>query len=387
MRSLLEKKLMRSEPRDVLSLARKQESDSSAVPLKTARLEAGVILAGAPYPMGLWSLDRRYCVFNSLARELLGYGEDEILRHAELYLDRIHPEDRHDFLSAWKKLRDGETRASCRYRFRPKGESETRSLQEISLSFPVPGNDKKGALTLYAEERKNFKRIADAPQLRGLLRGLTHEIGNNLQAISGELELLRWSGTLPAESAAIVSSRIRQILNLAYDIQEYFFPSFGGSDDEDLASVIVEVLRKSEQEMNASGIRTEMIVQEALPKVPLDGQFAKALKTIIDFSRALLAAGGDLKIEAGACRRDGRDYIQLNVISASRGDLRLKEVSVFRPFINVFGYRPGLSMAVAQRILRRHSGEIVFRKEQANRGVFSVLMRVPDYSTHTDAIA
>jgi nitrogen-specific signal transduction histidine kinase len=51
---------------------------------------------------------------------------------------------------------------------------------------------------------------------------------------------------------------------------------------------------------------------------------------------------------------------------------------VFGPFINVGGYRPGLSMMVAQRVLRRQSGKIVFRKEQANRGVFSVLLPVPD---------
>ena len=35
-------------------------------------------------------------------------------------------------------------------------------------------------------------------------------------------------------------------------------------------------------------------------------------------------------------------------------------------------------MAVAQQILRRHYGEIVFRKERSNRGVFSLLIRVPD---------
>jgi hypothetical protein len=34
-------------------------------------------------------------------------------------------------------------------------------------------------------------------------------------------------------------------------------------------------------------------------------------------------------------------------------------------------------MAVAQQILRRHFGKIVFRKEQSNRGVFSLLIRVP----------
>jgi hypothetical protein len=121
--------------------------------------------------------------------------------------------------------------------------------------------------------------------------------------------------------------------------------------------------------------------------VPLNDQLVKALKTIIDVSRALLSAGGDLKIEVGPCRRDGRDTIQLNVISASCRDLPVEENSVFRPFLNLSGYRTGLSLAVAQRTLLRHSGEIVFRKEQANRGVFSVSMRVSNLSPYADAIA
>ena len=386
MRSLLDKRLARSEPSEVLSQATKPETASSADSLKSGRLEAGLVVEGAPYPMALWSLDRRDCVFNSLAKELLGICEDEIHRHAGLYLDRIVPEDRPGFLSAWKKLRDGDTRASCGYRFRAKDGTVTRSLREISLSFPVLGKNKRGVLTLYVEERKDFKP-GEAEQLFGLLPSLTHEIGNNLQALGGELELLRWSGALPVESAAIISSAIRKILNLAHDIQEYFLPSSGEIHDEDLALVLAVILRESEKDLNASGIRTEMTVQGALPKVPLNDQLVTALKTIIDFSRALLSAGGDLKIEVGPCRRDGRDTIQLNVISASCRDLPVEENSVFRPFLNLSGYRPGLSLAVAQRTFLRHSGEIVFRKEQANRGVFSVSIRVSNLSAYGDAIA
>jgi hypothetical protein len=138
------------------------------------------------------------------------------------------------------------------------------------------------------------------------------------------------------------------------------------------------VMHDSEEKMKANGIRTEMIVKEALPTLPLDRRFGKALKAIIDFSHALLSAGGELTIEVGTCRRDGHCYIELKVISSCRDDLQIEEHLAFRPFINVCGYRTGLSMAVAQRILRRHSAKIDFRKEQANRGVFSVLIRVPD---------
>ncbi len=387
MRPLLDKRLVRSEPCEVSSQSTKLGSDSSAVSLKSARLEAGLIVEGAASPMALWNLDHRDCVFNPSARQLLGLCEDEIRRNTGLYLNRIDPEDRQGFLSAWKQLRDGDTSASCSYRFRSKDGTEVQRLREVSLSFPLSGRDRRGALTLYAEERKQFKPMGEAEQLLSLLPDLTHEIGNHLQGIGGELELLRWSGMLPAESAAIISSGIRKITNLARDVQEYCLPSTGEIHEGDVAFVMAELLRQSEQESNASGIRTEMTVQEGLSPMPLNGQLTKALKTIIDFSRALLCTGGELKIEVGSCRLDGRDAIQLNVISASGSELPVEEGSVFRPFLNFSGYRTGLSMAVAQRIVLRHSGEIVFRKVQTNSGVFSISLPVPSLPAYTHAIA
>lgn len=346
--------------------------------MKSASIEAGLLVNGTPYPAALWSLDRRFCVFNPLVNELLGYSEQEISHHPELYIDRIHPEDRAIFLLAWHKVCGGAKSASCQYRFTPKHGGEARTIRENSLLFPIPGSKVQGALTLYTEERKETEKIAEAHQLRSLLRGLSHEIGNSLQAISGELELLKWSGTLPPESAAIVSSAIMQIRALTGDVEEYFFPLSGENGNSDLPSVIAKAMHESGEKTNANAIRSKLIIKGTLPSVPLDNRLGKTLKAVIDFSCALLAGGGELKIEIGTCRRDGCHYIELNVISYCRDALPVEEDRVFHPFIHVGGYRPGLSMTVAQRVLWQQSGEIVFRKEQANRGVFSVLIPVPD---------
>jgi len=210
-----------------LSLALKHNSFPSAVSLKSASIEAGLLINGAPYPTALWSLDRSFCIFNPLVSELLGYSDQEISHRPELYMDRIHPEDRSIFLSAWQKVCDGEKSPSCQYRFIPKHGIETR-IRENSLLFPIQGSKAQGALTLYTEERKEAEKFAEAQQLRSLLRGMTHAIGNNLQAITGELELLKWSGALPADRAAIVSSAIVQIRVLTGDIEKCLFPALGG---------------------------------------------------------------------------------------------------------------------------------------------------------------
>jgi K+-sensing histidine kinase KdpD len=361
-----------------LSSAPKQNNFLTGVSLRSASVEAGFFLGGAPYPTALWSLDRRFCVFNPSASELLGYSEQEIAYHPELFLDRIHPDDRSVFLSAWQTLRGGEKSACCRYRFVPKHGIEARTIRENSLLVCMQDSDAQGVLTLYCEEQADGEGIADAYQLRSVLRGMTHEIGNNLQAISGELELLKWSGTLPIETAAVVSSAIAQIRALTGDVEEYFFPLRGKSEGSDLASIIANIVRDCGEKARANGIQIESTVNGTLSAVPVDGRFAKMLNAVIHFSCALLACGGELKIEAEACCRDDRHYIEVNVVSCCRAALPIEEDRVFRPFITIGSYRPGLSMTVAQRMLRRQSGKIVFRKEQMNRGVFSILIPIPN---------
>ena len=46
----------------------------------TGLVDAGIILGVIPYPVALWSFDRRSCIFNHPTRELLGFSEEEFMR-------------------------------------------------------------------------------------------------------------------------------------------------------------------------------------------------------------------------------------------------------------------------------------------------------------------
>ena len=347
--------------------------------LRTGLIEAGSAIEYVPSPAALWSLDRHSCHFNDDARELLGFCEHDFKQDGALWLERIHPDDRKEFLRAWKSLQAGETRVSSCYRFQPKNRTQVLWLKEVSILYAPSGVETPNVWTVYLEEMLSENVFPGASQMRNFVRGLTHEMGNNLQAIRGELDILRFSQAIPNDSAETIYRGINQVRRLVHEIQEYFFPPLVEATTEDPASVLAEVIQSREKEMAAHGIRTGMKLKESLPKIPLDLQFGRALTNVIDFSRALLAkGGGELNIDAGVCRRDGENYIELNIISSSETSLQVDEGEVFRPFASVNGHRAGLSMAVAQQILKRHFGKIVFRKEQSNRGVFSLLIRVPN---------
>jgi K+-sensing histidine kinase KdpD len=96
----------------------------------------------------------------------------------------------------------------------------------------------------------------------------------------------------------------------------------------------------------------------------------------------LLPRGGELRIEAGLHWMAGDRYVELSLINASPTSLTVESSDVFRPFLKVNERRVGLSMTVAREILRRHFGKIAFYQEHRNRGVFSILIKVPSDPGH-----
>ncbi|HET9787200.1 MAG TPA: PAS domain-containing protein, partial [Pyrinomonadaceae bacterium] len=128
------------------------EHPDAATPLRSGLIEAGTAIEFVPSPAALWSLDRHSCFFNDDARELLGFCEHDFKQDAALWLERIHPDDRKEFLRAWKSLQAGETRVSSRYRFQPKNRSQVLWLREASFLYASHGAEKPAVWTFYLEE-------------------------------------------------------------------------------------------------------------------------------------------------------------------------------------------------------------------------------------------
>src|SRR5499426_4317474 len=104
-----------------------EESTSVASPY-TGLVDVSIILEVIPYPVALWSLDRRSCIFNHPTRELLGFSDDDFNQNSSLWMDRIHPQDRDAFVSAWSNLQAGDKKIACRYRFLAKNHATALRL-------------------------------------------------------------------------------------------------------------------------------------------------------------------------------------------------------------------------------------------------------------------
>ena len=339
--------------------------------------ESRPVLEQLPFPAALWSPDRQSCVFNNFVSRLLGFSENDFLQQSSLWIERIHPQDRDSFKTVWRQIQSGEnTSASCSYRFLPGGRSEQIRMREDLFSYPLPKN-KPAVWSLYSQQEDSDKEVLESPFIRDFVNGFNHEIGNGLQAIKGEIDLLLLTGALPPQSARSVNRGIQRIAELTDEVNEYLSPAVVERSRENPATTICEVIQVSSQGLKDRDIRIAVEFKDPLPELPIGSDFRNALQRVIDFSCALLPKGGDLKIEAGVNRIGEALYIELQVTSVSPCSLDVEEKEIFRPYLKVNNYRVGLTMAIARQILRRHFGKIIFQKEQRNRGAFSISIKVP----------
>lgn len=340
--------------------------------------ESRLILSRLPFAAALWSPDRRRCAFNDSVSRLLGFCESDFEKQSSLWMERIHPQDRDAFSAAWRQIQSGDhDHATCHYRFLPRHQSGQIHVGEFLFSNTPQQDDSHAVWSLYTEEPNFEEDILESAQVCDLVHGLNHEIGNSLQAIKGEIDLLLLAGALPAQNANGISRGIERISQLTSELNEYLAPVTCDPKWEDPATAVRRVIEANAERLNERGIRIALDAKDALPALPLGADFQQAFKRIIDLSFALLPKGGDLRVEMRLRRVRESRFLELQVIHISPSGLAVEETEIFRPYLKINHHRIGLTMVIARQLLRRHFGKIIFHKEQRNRGVFSISIKIP----------
>ncbi len=336
------------------------------------------VLSRLPFAAALWSLDRRRCALNHGAHRLLGFGAEDFLRCASLWVERIHPQDRDAFAAAWRRVESGETEsASCHYRFLPRHRSALIHVGEFLFCGAPRADENTTVWSVYAEEADFEEAVLETAPVRELVQGMNHELGNSLQAIKGEVDLLRLAGALPPENAGGISRGIERIAQLAGELDEYLAPPPPEPRRENPETAVRQVLAARAERLEARGIGVALEVKEALPELALGSDFRNAFARIVDLSLALLPDGGDLRIEARRRCAAGASFAEVQVIETAPGGFAVEETEMFRPYLKVNQRCIGLTLAIARRLLCRCGGQIIFHRARRGRGVFSISIPIP----------
>jgi len=332
-----------------------------------------------PTAVGVWYVEPFFCIFNRRAVQLTGFSDGDFQQNESLWLSRVHPGDQGLISAAWNKLRTEKNEVTCEYRFLPNGRSEEIWIRDVSLRSQNPKGKNGAIISVYTDisslmaDRKQSTQIST--DLRKVIEGLAHEVRNYVQGIYGALEFLQLTGSLHLQSPGITNG-IEGINRLLGELEEYFFPPKTQLSVTSAVLLLHDVILRMQDELLRRGIHLELVHQSSLPHVRLDaGQIRGAIERVLDFSVALLPAGGKLTIKARRREVDGAQYVELQIISYS-ASLKIDEKEVFQPFLQIQKYKAGLSLPLVRETLYRNRGQISFRKNNSQQALFSLLLEV-----------
>lgn len=231
-------------------------------------------------------------------------------------------------------------------------------------------------VTELARLRESVEDNHRSQQAREVIRGLVHEMENNLQVIRGALDLLSLTGVKLRE-LCFVESGFQRMNKLMEELDGLFSTQKNEVSRSDPAAILKGLAQCMTNDLRQQGIRLNLSCRDSLPAVRIDpAEFRRAVQTVMEFSHVLLPHGGELKIEAGVRKIEDQTYLELTVSNLGAVSIPVTEENVFRPFLKINGHSLDLSMTLAQQILERQDGRIFFAKERERPAIFTILLRL-----------
>ncbi len=179
-----------------------------------------------PCAIALWPLNHLFCVLNHSARELLCLTDRDLRKDPLLWMNRIDPRDRNLFSVAWKKLKGGEKKVSCDYRFFSNEDRKHIWIRDVSVSHQSPHGEVIGVTSVYTDisdikirRRKRWDEERAAKSVK-VIDNLVHEIQNSLQGVILGLDFLQLQRGEKPEDEIFVRcfQRTNKLIN---DLRDY----------------------------------------------------------------------------------------------------------------------------------------------------------------------
>lgn len=305
---------------------------------------------------GILVIDRflkiRY--FNRAAREMLGLPEDlSSLRLSQLLRDvdwrRLLREDEEE----WARVARQELELTY---------PEHRVLQFCLIPYAEGGGLATVILRDITEMREREREHLDTEKTQAismLAASVAHEIGNPLNSLYLNLQLLERTFAAPAVDLADARTMLDECMNEVERLDhliEAFLQALrpGGARFEPVAlpELIVETLTFMRQEILARGVDVRCEWPESAPpkirgRAPeLKQMFFNLIKNALQ----AMSSGGELAIR---CAADA-DYVYLLFDDTGKGILPGVLSEMFKPFKSFKPGGSGIGMMIVERVCREH---------------------------------
>lgn len=249
----------------------------------------------------------------------------------------------------------------------------------------------RGLRLFAAAAERDRADLEEAIEARArLVRGITHDLKNPLNAIVGYTELLEQGikGPLSAEQMQSVN-RIRRsaesLLSLIRDILDMSRAESGQltvvPQTTQIAPIVEDVAEEHAATAAASGHRLVVEPSYDLPAISTDPRRVRqVLGNLLSNAIKYTPAGGDISLLASLKSRDGgidhQKWIAIQVIDSGPGIPEDHVANIFEEFTRLDLHRDkpgaGLGLAIALRVARLLGGDLTVNRGKVRGSVFTL---------------
>jgi len=231
-------------------------------------------------------------------------------------------------------------------------------------------------LTELASLQKQMQLKENLAALGELSAGIAHEFKNALATISGYAQMIQAETASPeaADNAEKILEQTRNITKVVTEFLKYARPLDISDEQVALEPVIERVVSE---------------VGEAIPSVRLrfEGPFGVVAgdesflrQAFLNLTRNAAEAcssapnGGKIILRSENLQRDGAGYQRITIFDNGPGIPREVLPKLFRPFFTTKPNGTGLGLAVVQKIILQHGGQVEARNREEGGAAFIVTL-------------
>jgi two-component system cell cycle sensor histidine kinase/response regulator CckA len=334
--------------------------------------------------LGSWRFDPRTgeLEWSPEFRRIAGLPPD-VAANAELFFERVVPEDRARFLASYQRslaqpqAAPQDQQLDGRLR-RPNGELRHFRLE----GFPVVGPDghleRRGTMLDITDQVRMREELAHAQKMEAVGRlagGIAHDFNNLLTVITANLELLadrlgptpELDDSLRAlSSAASLTQRL-----LAFGRKAQL--SLKLLEPNDLVRSTMTLMYR----LVGDEVRLETELAPGLPQVRVDPlEIERALVNLVINARDAMPRGGVVRIRTGVQQVAGAPQVELSVEDEGPGIDEADRTRIFEPFYTTRGEAggTGLGLATVLGTAEQHGGSVRVTARQGGGSVFTIAL-------------
>jgi len=205
---------------------------------------------------------------------------------------------------------------------------------------------------------------------------ISHEIKNPLMLMAGFARQVRKhlpEGDTDVEKLKIIEQEAGRLENLLGEVRDFSRPTPPHIEASDIGVTVEDTAKMMAEGLKTRGITVQVETAQGIPPVPHDAnRVRQVLINLMKNAAEAMPGGGEIRVATDFV--DG--YAELRVADTGGGIPPDVAGRIFEPFCTTKESGTGLGLAVCQRIVEDHKGEIAYASSPGKGTTFTVRLPV-----------